>query len=305
MIVFDDPELPALWRQLSAEILERTIAEALREDGAANDVTTRAMCDERVIRTARIVARRPAICAGLGVLEGFLALDGRLSGSRAAGAADGGRVDAGTVLLHLGGPLTSILPIERSLLNLLGIAMATATLTAEHVAEVAGTRARVCDTRKTIPGLRWLQKYAVRCGGGCLHRMGLDEAILVKDNHIAGLSARDYAARIHEGVLRVRRAGTALRFVCAEADTMEQLQALLALPAGVVEIALLDNFSVDSLAEAVRLRDGQHSPLLLEASGGVRLDTIAAIARTGVDRISVGALTHSAGSIDVGLDMDE
>ncbi|MSQ90475.1 MAG: carboxylating nicotinate-nucleotide diphosphorylase [Phycisphaerales bacterium] len=278
---------------------------ALREDGAADDVTTQAMCDAGRVRTARIVARQAAVCAGLGLLEGFLAQDERLSGSRADGAADGVRVDAGATLMHLRGPLTSILPNERALLNLLGIAMATATLTAAHVAAVAGTSVKVCDTRKTIPGLRWLQKYAVRCGGGCLHRMGLDDAMLVKDNHIAGLSPVEYAARIHDGVLKVRRAGTALRFVCAEADTMEQFQALLALPAGVVDIALLDNFSVDSLAEAVRLRVGQHSPLLLEASGGVRLDTIAAIARTGVDRISVGALTHSAGFLDVALDMDD
>lgn len=245
------------------------------------------------------------MCAGLGLLDEFLVHAPEVRGSVAAGVCDGARVAAGTTLMQFRGPITSILPIERALLNMLGIAMATATSTAQYVDAVSGTRAKVCDTRKTIPGLRWLQKYAVRCGGGHLHRMGLNDAILVKDNHIAGLSAHEYAERIRHGVERVRTAATPVRFVCAEADTIEQFEAVLALPAGIVDIALLDNFSVDLLACAVQLRDANNSQLLLEASGGVRLDTIRAIARTGVDRISVGAITHSSGWLDVALDIDD
>ncbi|MSR45149.1 MAG: carboxylating nicotinate-nucleotide diphosphorylase [Phycisphaerales bacterium] len=303
MIVIESSTLAALWRDLSAGHLTRTIAQTLEEDGAQRDITTRFLCDSPQIRAGRIVARQPGVCSGMGLLDGFL--QGReLRGSLEEGIADGVRVAEGTTLIHLRGSLTNILPIERSLLNLLSIAMATATVTSRYVDAVAGTRARVCDTRKTIPGLRWLQKYAVACGGGELHRMGLDDAVLVKDNHIAGLSPTEYARRIQEAVPRMRAAGTPLRFVCVEADTIEQFEALLALPANTVDIALLDNFSVDLLARAVEMRGKTNPTMLLEASGGVRLETIAAIARTGVDRISVGALTHGAGSIDLALDMD-
>lgn len=305
MIVFDDLTLPALWDALSAESLRESVSLALREDGAACDLTTTALCDPSVVRTARVVARQSAMCAGLGLLDEFLIHAPGVHGSAAAGARDGDFVAAGTTLMQLHGPITSILPIERALLNMLGIALATATSTAQYVDAVFGTPAKVCDTRKTIPGLRWLQKYAVRCGGGHLHRMGLTDAILVKDNHITGLSAHEYADRIRQGVERVRATATPLRFVCAEADTIEQFEALLALPAGIVDIALLDNFSVDLLARAVQIRDAKNSRLVLEASGGVRLDTIRSIARTGVDRISVGAITHSSGWLDVALDIDD
>ena len=273
------------------------------EDGAANDVTSQSLCDATAIRAAHIVARTKTVCAGLGVVEEFALRDGRLRVHSVAGSIDGEIVAAGASLLRLEGPLTSILPIERVLLNLLGIAMATSTLTAKYVEAVAGTKAKVCDTRKTIPGLRWLQKYAVRCGGGHLHRWGLADALLVKDNHIAGLSPSEYALCIRSAVEDLRARNTPLQFVCAEADTMEQFEALLALPNETLTIALLDNFALDSLENAVELRNRLRPSLLLEASGGVRLETIGSIARTGVDRISVGALTHSAGWLDVGLDM--
>lgn len=303
MFDFNDCELPLLWRELSRPNLAATVDLALLEDGAANDVTSQSLCDATTIRTAHIVARTKTFCAGLGVVEEFALRDGRLRVHSVAGSIDGEIVAAGASLLRLEGPLTSILPIERVLLNLLGIAMATSTLTAKYVEAVAGTKAKVCDTRKTIPGLRWLQKYAVRCGGGHLHRWGLADALLVKDNHIAGLSPGEYALRIRSAVENVRARKTPLQFVCAEADTMEQFEALLTLPDETLTIALLDNFALDSLENAVELRNRLRPSLLLEASGGVRLETIGSIARTGVDRISVGALTHSAGWLDVGLDM--
>ncbi len=303
MIVFDESNLPELWRQLSAGNLEQTVSATLAEDRAAHDITSQALCMDGEVVEARVVTRETAVCAGLGLLEGFAKCCG-VSVSVRPELADGARVAAGASLAIVRGTRRSILPIERSMLNLLSVAMATATLTARYVAAVEGTRARVCDTRKTIPGLRWLQKYAVACGGGCLHRMALDDAMLVKDNHVAGLSPQQYAERIQHGVARVRATGNSIRFVCAEADTLQQFEALLALPAGTVEIALLDNFSVAQLGHAVALRDASGSSMLLEASGGVRLETISSIARSGIDRISVGALTHSAGSIDLALDMD-
>ncbi len=303
MFHFNDCELRLLWQELSRDHLAATIDLALCEDGAAKDVTTQSLCDSPAIRVAHIVARAEAVCAGLGLVEEFVARDSALKAHSVAGSIDGKTVVAGASLLRIEGPLTSILPIERALLNLLGIAMATSTITAKYVEAVAGTKAKVCDTRKTIPGLRWLQKYAVRCGGGHLHRWGLSDALLVKDNHIAGLSPNDYARRIRSAVEALRSRKVELRFVCAEADTMDQFEALLSLPDGNLTIALLDNFSLDSLEHAVELRNRLRPSLLIEASGGVRLETIGAIARTGVDRISVGALTHSAGWLDVALDM--
>lgn len=303
MFHFNECELPLLWRELSRDHLAAAVDLAICEDGAANDVTSQSLCDSAAIRVAHVVVRTNAVCAGLGIVEEFVVRDRALHAHSVAGSIDGESVAAGASLLRLEGPLTSILPIERVLLNLLGIAMATSTLTAKYVEAVAGTKANVCDTRKTIPGLRWLQKYAVRCGGGHLHRWGLADALLVKDNHIAGLTPSEYARRIRSAVEALRSRKVELRFVCAEADTMDQFEALLALPDETLTIALLDNFSLDSLEHAVGLRDRLRPSLLLEASGGVRLETIGSIARTGVDRISVGALTHSAGWLDVALDM--
>ncbi len=305
MIDFNACTLASFWHQLSTENLRRTVEDALREDGAGHDVTTDALCDARRVRIGFIVTRQPAVCAASGLIEGFVDRGSGLRGCVIEGMRDGAHLAAGTRILRLEGPLTSILPIERSLLNLLGIAMATATVTAQYVGAVAGTRAVICDTRKTIPGLRWLQKYAVRCGGGHLHRWGLDDAVLVKDNHIAGRSPEMYAQCIHGAVEKLRATKTPLRFICAEADTLEQFASLLALPSGTLTVVLLDNFSIAMLEDAVQLRDRSRPELQIEASGGVRLDTVGAIARTGVDRISVGAITHSAGWMDVALDIDD
>jgi nicotinate-nucleotide pyrophosphorylase (carboxylating) len=189
------------------------------------------------------------------------------------------------------------------MLNFVGRLSGISTRTAEFVAAVAGTRAAVLDTRKTTPGLRALEKHAVRCGGGANHRIGLFDAMLVKDNHVAGLAPAAMAARVADAARRAR-ARHALSFVEAECDDLEQFRAIVALPAGTVDIALLDNMGLDALRACVALRDASAPALKLEASGGVRLETVRAIAETGIDRISVGALTHSAPCLDVGLDIE-
>ncbi|MEC8560489.1 MAG: nicotinate-nucleotide diphosphorylase (carboxylating), partial [Planctomycetota bacterium] len=177
-----------------------------------------------------------------------------------------------------------------------------ATRTAEHVQAVSGTGVLVCDTRKTTPGLRNLEKYAVRCGGGHLHRIGLFDAMLVKDNHVGDLDPDRMAARVAEAAGAVRDASE-VRFVEVEVDDLEQLDALLALPEGVVDIILLDNMPPEFLAQAVRRRDRKAPHVRLEASGGIGLDRLPAIAASGVDRVSVGGLTHSAVQLDFGLDL--
>jgi nicotinate-nucleotide pyrophosphorylase (carboxylating) len=294
--------LSALWDHLCGRSGAEAVERALEEDGARCDITTQS-CDLRGDRSAAVVLRGGGCVAGLGLGGLFSAKHPALRCELALGAADGMRAQPGTRLLTLRGPLDVLLPVERSLLNLLGIAVATASATASFVDAVRGTRAVICDTRKTIPGLRWLQKYAVRCGGGHLHRFGLSDAVLLKDNHLSGLHGTNFAAAVEAAAGRARAAGRLLGFVCAEVDSLEQLRALLALPEGTLDIVLLDNLGVRDLAHAVALRDAAKPKLLLEASGGVRLDTVAAIAASGVDRISVGAITHSSGWADVALDM--
>jgi nicotinate-nucleotide pyrophosphorylase (carboxylating) len=220
---------------------------------------------------------------------------------------DGRRVDQGECVGTIEGPARGLLAAERILLNFLGRLSGVATLTRQYVDAVAGTGARIYDTRKTTPGWRRLEKYAVRCGGGWNHRGGLDEAVLIKDNHLAlGAEAADRAKRFTpaEAVVRARqfvaeRAGDLMMVIEVEVDTLEQLDAVL--PAR-PDIVLLDNMSPAQLREAVTRRNAFDPAIELEASGGVSLITILQIAESGVDRISVGALTHSAVALDFGLD---
>jgi nicotinate-nucleotide pyrophosphorylase (carboxylating) len=208
---------------------------------------------------------------------------------------DGAQVGRGTLLAVVAGPLRSILAAERTALNFLQRLSGIATLTRKFVAAAAGTRAKLLDTRKTTPGWRLLEKYAVRCGGGVNHRVGLYDGILIKDNHLAGLGGdvrrAVEAARTHPGNEGIP--------VEVEVDTLDQLEVALAVRA---DIVLLDNMSLDQLRTAVARRDAIAPDVLLEASGGVNLNTVQEIAATGVDRISVGALTHSAVALDIGLD---
>jgi nicotinate-nucleotide pyrophosphorylase (carboxylating) len=206
---------------------------------------------------------------------------------------DGASVAPKTILLRIAGPARALLAAERTALNLLGHLSGVATATHEFVRAAAGTKLRICCTRKTTPGLRALEKYAVRCGGGFNHRFGLDDAMLIKDNHIA------VAGGIRAVLERARGAAGHLVKIEIEVDTLDQLREVL--DVGLADAVLLDNMDAATLREAVALVDGK---LPLEASGGITLDTIAAIAATGVDYASSGCITHSAPNLDVALDIE-
>jgi len=295
--------LARLFDELTSDgSLDRLLTAARCEDLAENgDVTTSAIVD------ADLTARAAGVARGAGVVSGMAAIGRILESFDCAAeldlvARDGATCEAGEVLWRLHGLLAPILGAERTLLNIVGRLCGIATLTARYVREISGTGAVVCDTRKTTPGLRALEKYAVRCGGGTLHRSGLHDAVLMKDNHLAHLATNELTAAVTRAATAARAAHD-LRFVEVEVDGAEQLERVLACPEGLIDIILLDNMSPDQLVHAVAMRDARRPGLLLEASGGIDLDTIAAVARTGVDRISVGALTHGATSLDVGLEV--
>jgi nicotinate-nucleotide pyrophosphorylase (carboxylating) len=206
---------------------------------------------------------------------------------------DGATVAAGIQVMTISGPARAVLTGERTALNFVGRLSGVATLTANYVRHTAGTKMRICCTRKTTPGLRALEKYAVRCGGGFNHRFGLDDAILIKDNHIA------VAGGIRPVLERARALTGHLVKVEIEVDTLDQLREVL--DTGLADVVLLDNMDIETLTEAVRLSAGR---VVLEASGGVTPDSIAKIAATGVDYASSGALTHSAPNLDVAIDID-
>jgi nicotinate-nucleotide pyrophosphorylase (carboxylating) len=254
-------------------------------------LTTGAILRERTDARARFVARRDGIVAGIDVaLLAFALLDDRVETSTIVG--DGEPVAANGTIAEVRGDARALLTGERPALNLLCHLSGIATLTHRFVERVAGTKARIADTRKTTPGLRALEKYAVRCGGGANHRFGLDDAVLIKDNHLA------IAGSIAAAVDAVRRSVGHTVTVQVEVDTLDQLRE--ALDAG-VDAVLLDNMTREELTHAVGLIGGR---AVTEASGGVTLDTVAAIARSGVDLISSGALTQSAPALDIGLDFD-
>jgi nicotinate-nucleotide pyrophosphorylase (carboxylating) len=215
---------------------------------------------------------------------------------------DGQSFRAGDTIATLQGPLRGILKVERTLLNLLGRMSGVATATRRMVDGTRGTTARIRDTRKTTPGLRALEKYAVVCGGGVSHRSGLYDAFLAKDNHLDGLSPKQLPAAIVAAVSKARRHAS-LAFVMVEVDTAAQFSALLTLPRGVVDAVLLDNMTPAVMRRLVAQRD-RHAPWLqLEASGGISARSVRAVARSGVDFISSGAITHSAPQVDFGLDI--
>lgn len=213
---------------------------------------------------------------------------------------DGDSVVAGTSLGRLEGSSIAIVRLERTLLNLVARLSGIATRTRKFVDLVQGTNACICDTRKTTPGLRVFEKYAVRCGGGVSHRMGLHDALLIKDNHLAGLDKSAFKDRLQTASAQAREHN--LSFVQVEVDTLNQLEWVLQLDAGIVDIVLLDNMPAETLIQAVKMRDDTDPKLILEASGGVSEATVTRIAETGVDRISIGGLTHQAVSLDIGLD---
>lgn len=282
-------------RTLPDLMIEPVVRLALAEDlGRAGDMTAMACIPQGARMRAAFAARKAGVLAGINcvrlavrAMDPAASIDLRLR--------DGDAFEAGAVLAEVEADARAFLSAERTALNLLGRLSGVATLTRAYVDAVRGTKARIADTRKTTPGLRALEKHAVACGGGINHRFGLDDAILIKDNHVA------VCGGVGEAVRRARAFAPHLMKVEVEVDGLDQLDEALALiPEGVgPDVIMLDNFALDDLREAVRRAEGR---VVLEASGGVDLSTVRGIAETGVDVISVGALTHSAPVLDIGLD---
>lgn len=316
-------DLDTVWAELTRTGLHRRLLQLAHDEdlgpdaggrgprGGGGDITSRVTIPEDAQGQAALVVREPGILAGLRILPDLLHLFAPNTACQTR-AADGHPAEADTIAAVLQGPVCEILAAERTLLNLVGRLSGVATRTREFVSAIEGTGARIYDTRKTTPGLRVLEKYAVRCGGGCCHRIGLFDAVLIKDNHIAAehhASADAFTRWLTNAAAKARalglEAGQQLKFVECEVDTLSQFGAILAAGGCNVDIVLLDNMPPDELRRAVEMRDraGFKGKLELEASGGVRLDTVRAIAETGVERISAGALTHSVSSLDVALDL--
>jgi len=280
---------------LPAEEVRRLVQAALTEDIGGGDVTTLATVPAEARARAKVVARESLVVAGLDLAEAaFRALSEAVQIRRHL--SDGGRAAAGQCLMELEGEARALLSAERVALNFLQRLSGIATLTAQFVDAVKGTRARILDTRKTTPGCRRMEKYAVACGGGQNHRFGLYDLVLIKDNHLAALR-EELPDAIAAAVDRARRRFPQLK-VEVEADTLEQVQQ--AVTAG-ADIVLLDNMTPEQLRAAVILVGGR---ALTEASGGVNLANVRAIAETGVDFVSIGALTHSARAVDIALDFE-
>lgn len=300
MLDLNSLPLPRLFAELTADgCLDRLIDAAFEEDlRDVGDVTSNSIIDPALTAESLVVARSGGVAAGLAcgqktcgehVRFEIMVRDGETFGPKAT-------------LARLAGPLRHILAVERTLLNIIGRLSGISTLTRRYVDAIRGTSAVVCDTRKTTPGMRNLEKYAVRCGGGTVHRIGLYDAALYKDNHLALIPPEQLAETVKAAAIAARKHND-VRFVEVEVDSLEQLKRLLTIEPGVIDIVLLDNMKPDVMREAVKMRDAANTSLQLEASGGVNLDTVRAIAESGVDRISVGALTHSVTCLDVGLDI--
>jgi len=277
-----------------AREIERIVGAALDEDAPWGDLTSETLIPAAATATAELVAREPGILSGIEVFAtAFRLVDARIVVERLRG--DGDPFDAGDVLARVQGPARGILTAERVALNLVQRMSGIAALTARYVAETTGTRAHIVDTRKTTPGLRSLERQAVRDGGGRNHRRSLSDAVMAKDNHLAVLTAGGHDLATALRAARERMPHTARLEV--EVDRIDQIEAVLA---GGADTVMLDNFTTDELRAGVALIAGR---AIVEASGGVTLETVAAIAATGVDVISVGALTHSVRSLDLGLDV--
>jgi nicotinate-nucleotide pyrophosphorylase (carboxylating) len=276
---------------LDPSVVDEAVARALAEDlGDAGDVTTAATVDAGTLATAELVSRHDGVVAGLPVAAAAFEAVGQGRVQIEFGSADGARVAPGEVLASVRGPLRDLLTAERTALNFLGHLSGVATLTRRWVDAVEGTTARIRDTRKTMPGLRVLEKYAVVCGGGLNHRMSLSDAALVKDNHVIA------AGGVVPAFQRVRAAYPQLP-IEIEVDTLAQAREVI--DAG-ADLVLLDNMDLADMRAAVEYAAGRAR---LEASGGLALENARAVAQTGVDYLSVGALTHSAPVLDIGLDM--
>jgi nicotinate-nucleotide pyrophosphorylase (carboxylating) len=287
--------------------LKDLIQLAKREDLGADDVTSRLLIPENQIGVGTLAQRGIGIACGLPLVEMICrTYDERLRVEQIPGfhfeIIEGRYSDAKqTPLVRIRGPLRSLLSAERVILNFLQHLSGVATFTNRFVRRVEGTRAKIYDTRKTLPGFRLLDKYAVRAGGGYNHRIGLYDGLLVKDNHIAHLSSRELANYLR-GVIATSRAEAPDRFIEVEVDTLEQFREVLKVDG--IDVILLDNMDCPRMTDAVKLRDASGKKIALEASGGITLETTRSVAECGVDRIAVGALTHSAVAMDIGLDIE-
>ena len=280
---------------LDRAVVERIVAAALAEDLAWGDITTESLIGPDQTCVGRLVAKEEGVLAGIEVAAlTFAAVDGAVRVEVLV--PDGGRVERGTVVATIRGPVAGVLKAERVALNFLQRLSGVATATAAYVAAIAGTSARIIDTRKTTPGLRVLEKYAVRVGGGFNHRFCLSDGVLIKDNHLAalraaGLGLRDAVAMARERVPHTTR-------VEVEVESLAEVEEALAAGADAI---LLDNMRPPEMREAVKLIAGR---AITEASGGINLSTVRAVAETGVDLISAGALTHSVRALDISLDLE-
>ncbi|MBC7443746.1 MAG: carboxylating nicotinate-nucleotide diphosphorylase [Ramlibacter sp.] len=279
---------------LTVNAIETVVRAALEEDAPWGDLTSQVLIPAEADATAQLVAREPGVFSGGAVFAAaFRLTDPRIVVRLLV--ADGAVFEAGDALAEVSGSARGILQAERIGLNFVQRMSGIATLTALYVAETTGTRARIVDTRKTTPGLRALERHAVRDGGGHNHRFSLSDAVMAKDNHLAVLTSG--GLDLTEALLRVRDRISHTTHLEVEVDRIDQIEPVLAAD---VDTIMLDNFSPDELREGVRITAGR---ALIEASGGVTLATVRGIAETGVDIISVGAITHSVRSLDLGLDV--
>ena len=280
---------------LTASAIDAVVRNALDEDAPWGDVTSELLIPAAAQASARLSAREPGVFSGGALLAATMAAVDPAVVVRLR-VADGDTFSAGDTLAEVSGAARSVLRAERVALNLVQRMSGIATQTARYVEAVSGTRARIVDTRKTTPGLRALERHAVRSGGGHNHRFSLSDAVMAKDNHLAVL--RSQGLSVTDALLDLRARLSHTTHLEVEVDAMDQIEAVLA---GGVDTIMLDNFGIEELRAGVALVAGR---ALVEASGGVSLDTVRAIAETGVDIISVGALTHSARALDLGLDID-
>jgi nicotinate-nucleotide pyrophosphorylase (carboxylating) len=293
------------------EELRDLIQLAKREDLGSDDVTSRLLVTENQIGVGTLIQKEVGIPAGLPIVEMICrTYDERLRVEQIPGfhmeVIEGRFSDARTTpLLRIRGPMRALLSAERVILNFLQHLSGVATQTHRYVKRAAGTGAKIYDTRKTLPGFRLLEKYAVRAGGGHNHRMGLHDAVLVKDNHLAEIALKELPAYLGK-VVSLSRAENAAREIEVEVENLEQLREVLKVEG--IDIILLDNMDCPSMEEAVAMRKeamvGRKSKPLFEASGGITLDTVRTVALTGVERIAVGAITHSATALDISLEIE-
>ena len=280
---------------LSSDSIERVVRLALLEDAPWGDLTSQTLIPESAMVAAQLVARESGVLSGAAVFAAAMRLtDPAIRTSFAI--LDGQSFEKGSVLASVSGPARAVLQAERIALNFVQRLSGIATMTAKFVAATEGTKARIVDTRKTTPGLRLFERYAVRCGGGQNHRFSLSDAVMAKDNHLAILLA-DGTKTLTEALREVRARLPHTAHFEVEVDRADQIEPVLAAD---VDTIMLDNFSLEDLRAGVRQVAGR---AFVEASGSVRLETVRAIAETGVDIISVGALTHSVRSLDLGLDV--